>query len=132
MATALISLGRTALVIALAGAAGSIGFMLYAGRRNPSRILVLLFAVWVLSPFAAAVLAWANSERWSAFTRSVLYGAMLAVALVPLCIYGTVALGHKRAKVGFVFLVVPLLSWLVLAIAVLLATVHARRARSRA
>jgi len=117
-------------VIAIAGAAGSLGFMLYAGHRNPSRILVLLFAVWVLSPFAAAVVAWANSERWSAFTRAVLYSAILVVAAVPLCIYGAVALGLTRAKVGFVFLVVPLLSWLVLAIAVLLATVHARRAGS--
>ena len=45
-----------------------IGFMLYAGRRNPSRLLVLLFAVWVLSPFGAATLAWAP-RRYARLTQ---------------------------------------------------------------
>jgi hypothetical protein len=57
MPTTLAVLRRVALPAALAVAVASIGFMLYAGRRNPSRLLVLLFAAWVLSPFVAAILA---------------------------------------------------------------------------
>lgn len=127
MTTTAIFVRRAALAAALAGAAGSIGFMLYAGRRNPSRILVLLFAMWVLSPFAAAVLAWAKSDRWSALTRTTLYGTMIVIATVSVYVYGVVALGHTRLKLGFVFLVVPLVTWLVLAIAVLVASIiHSR------
>jgi hypothetical protein len=44
---------------------------------------------------------------------------MLVVTLASLLIYGGVAFGHLKAKVGFVFLVVPLTSWAVIAVAVL-------------
>src|SRR5262245_21009562 len=50
-------LSASAQIAVVAGAGGSLGLMLYAGRRNPSWILLLLFAIWVLSPFVAAVLA---------------------------------------------------------------------------
>ena len=43
--------------LAAAGAAEAAGFTLYAGRHNPSRLLMTLFLIWVLSPFVA--LAWA-------------------------------------------------------------------------
>src|ERR1700733_6690708 len=49
------------LAAVLAGAEGSIGLMLRAGHRQGSRILVLLFGLWVLSPFVAA--AWSTSFR---------------------------------------------------------------------
>jgi hypothetical protein len=72
--------------------------MLYAGRRNPSRLLVLVFAAWVLSPFVAAILAWAKLERWSAPVSATLYVTTLVVALASVCVYGAVALGHLRVK----------------------------------
>jgi len=46
---------RSAARIAVpAGAVGSVGLMLHAGRRNDSRILLVLFTLWVLSPFVAS------------------------------------------------------------------------------
>jgi hypothetical protein len=42
----LAALRRVALPAALAGAAASLGFMLYAGRRNLSRLPVPLLAAW--------------------------------------------------------------------------------------
>ncbi len=48
------------------GALGSVGLTLYAGRHNDSRLLVALFAIWVLSPFIAVLIA---SRRWWAFAR---------------------------------------------------------------
>ena len=46
-----------ALIGVIAGAVGSVGLTLYAGRSTP-RFLLVLFVIWVLSPFVA--LAWAN------------------------------------------------------------------------
>ena len=54
-------LRTAALTAVLAGAVGSVGLMLYVGRRNHSRVLLVLFALWVLSPFAA--LGWAYRVR---------------------------------------------------------------------
>ena len=105
-----------ALVAVVAGAGGSLGLMLHAGRHQPSRVLMLLFAVWVLSPFMAALLAHIVSKRWSLLTRLTLSVVILVLTVGSLIIYGNTAFGHSTAKVGFVFLVVPLASWLVAAI----------------
>ena len=86
-------LHAAALIAVLAGAVGSVGLMLRAGHRNPSRLLLVLFALWVLSPFIALVLANMVSKRWSVLTRATLYTVMLAIAVGSLAIYGDVALG---------------------------------------
>lgn len=95
------------LIAVVAGAGGSVGLMLRAGHRNPSLLLLVLFALWVLSPFMALV--WANvvSKRWSLSTQATLYVVMFAIMLGCLAIYGAHAFGLLRAKTGFVFLVVP-------------------------
>lgn len=111
-------LRAVALISVLAGAVGSVGLTLHAGRRNDSRILLVLFALWVLSPFMALVLANMVSKRWSVLTRATLYSVMLVLTLGSLAIYGVVALGHPRAKTAFVFVVVPPASWLLIAIVV--------------
>ena len=110
----------------------SLAFMLRAGHRQNSRILLLLFGIWVLFPFVTGVWAYVFSNRWTVVVRAPLYVVMLVVSLASLSIYGSVAFGHLRAKVGFVFLVVPLGSWLVIAIAVSIATVVSRRQFRRA
>lgn len=102
----------------VAGAGGSLGLMLRVGHRNPSIILLLLFGIWVLSPFVALVFAGFISKRWPLLTRATLYSAMLVVTLGSLAIYGNVAFGPARAKPAAVFLVVPLASWLLIAIVV--------------
>jgi hypothetical protein len=109
---------RTAALIALpAGAAGSVALLLWAGRRNNSILLMVLFTLWVLSPYAALLVASVISKRWSALTRTTLYSLMLVVALGSLAIYGGDALGPPRAKAAFFFVVVPPASWLLIAIA---------------
>ena len=101
--TSKVSLGRpksgflgllraAALIAALAGAVGSVGLMLHAGRRNDSRILLVLFALWVLSPFMALVLANVVSKHWLVLTRATLYSVMLVLTLGSLAIYGDVVL----------------------------------------
>ncbi|HVT59816.1 MAG TPA: hypothetical protein VHR45_15620 [Thermoanaerobaculia bacterium] len=120
-----------ALIAVLVGAAGSVGLMLRVGHRNPSRLLLVLFAIWVLSPFMALV--WANvvSRRWSVLTRATLYVVMLVITLGSLAIYGALAFGHLRAKTGFVFLVVPAASWLLIAVIIPMAAMISGRVSRR-
>jgi len=118
------------LIAVAAGAVGSAGLTLYAGRHNPSRILIALFVLWVLSPFMALVLANVVSKRWTVPTRAALYMVMLVLTPGSLAVYGDVALGPPRAQTAFAFLVVPLVSWLLIAIVVAAAAlISGRRTR---
>ena len=123
-------LRATALIAVLAGAAGSVGLLLRAGHRSP-RLLLVLFAIWVLSPFMALVLADAVSKRWSALTRATLYGVALVLPLGSLAIYGHDALSPPKAQAAFVFVVVPLASWLLIAIVVPMAALISGRLSRR-
>jgi hypothetical protein len=123
----LVVLQRTALVTVLAGAAGSLGLMLRAGRHQKSQILILLFTIWVLSPFVCFALTNVVSKRWTTLARATLYLVILIVTVASLAIYGVVAFGYTNVKVGFVFLVVPLASWLLIGIVVVMATLVSGR-----
>ena len=114
-------LRTVALIAVVAGAVGSIGLMLRAGQRSP-RLLLVLFTIWVLSPFAA--LAWANvvSKRWSVLTRATLYCVTLVLALGSLAIYGdVVAVAPRGSPTAFVFVVVPPGTWVLMIVAVSIA-----------
>jgi hypothetical protein len=125
-------LRAAAMIAVLAGAAGSIALTLRVGHRNNSRILMMLFAIWVLSPFTALVFANLASKGWPAFTRTTLYSLMLVLTLGSLAIYADVAFGPPRPKPAFVFLIVPLASWLLMAIVVPIAAIISGRRSSRA
>jgi hypothetical protein len=120
-----------ALIAVLAGAVGSFGLMLHAGRRQRSLILIGLFTVWELSPFLGLVCAHVVSKHWSVLTRATLYGVMLFLTLGSLAIYGDVALGPPRPKPAFVFLVVPLASWLLIAVVLPIAALISGRLSRR-
>ena len=105
--------GLLAIVI---GGVGSVFLTLYTGRRNPSALLMAVFAIWVLLPFVALAAADAMSTNWSALTRTVLYALMFVTAIDTLGTYGYVAFGPPRPQPAFWFLVVPPASLLLIAI----------------
>lgn len=126
-------LGRpraVALVAAIVGAVGSVGLMLRAGRTTP-RFLLVLFVIWVLSPFVALVWATIISPRWSSLTRATLYGVTLVLTLGSLAIYGGLVKRPAGSANAFLFVVTPPVAWLVIAIAVPLAALISRRRSSR-
>ena len=123
-------LRAAALIAVLVGAAGSLGLMLRAGQRSP-RLLLVLFTVWVLSPFVALVLAHVVSKRWSVLTRVTLYGVMLVITLASLAIYGHDAVRPPRSQAAFVYVAVPPASWLFIAIVVPIAALISRRLSRR-
>lgn len=96
----MVSRWNSSRIVAGIGGAVSLALMLYAGRRQPSLLLTLLFAGWVLLPFVAA-----------AVLRS---RATLAFTLASVAIYAAVAFGILHVKTGFTFLVVPFASLVVI------------------
>ena len=109
------------------GALGTVLLFFRASERTPP-LLIVLFIVWLLSPFA--VLAWAHvrSPRWSAATRAALYSVTLVIALASLAIYGNlIAITRPGAPKAAPFVVVAPASWLIIATIVPLAGLIARR-----
>jgi len=117
-------------VAVLIGAVGSIGLTLYAGRQNPSNLLMVAFAVWVLSPFVLIILVDSASTRWPFLARPVLNGATLAVTAISLVAYAARVLRPPQAQAAFVFVVVPPVCWFLIAGA-LAGAAWSSRARSR-
>ena len=95
------------------GAAGSVGLMLVAG--HPPILLRVIFVAWVLSPFAMLALADRIWGRWPAFTRTVLYVLAIIIAAGSLVIYGVRVWRPPASTPAFVFVMVPPLSWLLIA-----------------
>jgi uncharacterized metal-binding protein len=95
---------------------------------------MLVFGIWMLSPFIAALIAHSVSKRWAVGTRATLSVLMVVLTLISLGIYEAVAFEYVNAKVGFIFLVVPLASWLLMAVVVgtaaLICGRHSGRGRS--
>jgi hypothetical protein len=107
---------RTALVAAVVGAVGSIAFILRVGQRNKSIVLVALFVIWDVAPFVGLLLAHRASRLWASSARAAVYWVTLVVTLASLAIYGVVALGPPRPKPASSFLIVPVVSWLLIAL----------------
>ena len=105
-------------IAAVVAAAGSVVCVLWVGHRNRSAALLVLFILWVLSPFVVG--AWADRESAGtpAGGRGILHGLTLVIAIGSLAIYGWVAMGPPRPKPAAFFLIVPVVSLLLLALAV--------------
>jgi hypothetical protein len=108
-------LHAAALIAVTAGAVGSVGLLLRAGQRNNSRLLLVLFTIWVLSPFVVLASADVVSKRWSAITRGALYSLMLVLPLASVAIYATGAFKPAKSGAVFLFVAVPPVSWVLIA-----------------
>ncbi len=122
-------LRAVALIAVMVGALVSFGFVLSVGHYN-FRVLMVLFTIWDLSPFLALILVDLASKHWPVFNRASLYGVMLIVATASVAIYGSVVL-KAPAQPAFAFLVVPLVSWVLLIVVVLITHVVSRRMSGR-
>jgi hypothetical protein len=122
---------RAAQIAVPLGAVGSVGLMLYTGRHNPSLLLMVIFALWVLSPFVVLGLSDILSKHWSSLTRTAVYSVSLVIAVLTVAIYAEVAFGPPRAKTATLFVIVPPASWLAIATVVLIAALISRRSGRR-
>jgi len=115
------SLRIIALIILLSGAVGSLIFMFNAGRNQRSILLIVLFTAWVLSPFITFFIADMIFKRWLTLTRKAFYFLSIFVTFGSLISYSG-ALDSPNTKTAFKFLVVPLISWLLILIFLIVAT----------
>jgi hypothetical protein len=115
-----------ALIAVLAAAGWSLVRVIHTGRHNRSLVLPILFIVWVLSPFAGLLIADRISKSWSILTRVTLYWLMLITSAGCLLSYSGL-LSPAGAKPAFVFLITPLLSWLLIVTGIPIAESLSRR-----
>jgi hypothetical protein len=114
-----------ALIVVLAGTAASLVLMFNAGRNQKSIFLIVLFTIWVLSPFIALVVANVIAKRWSIPARVSLYLLMLFITLGSLFGYSGL-LNPPGTKPAFKFIIIPLVSWLLIVIVFLIAASRSR------
>jgi hypothetical protein len=115
-----------ALVALIVGAFGSIGLLLHA-KRHPPPLLVVLFVIWVLSPFVILVAAYVKSKRWAPSTQRTLYAVTVLVSVVSVAVYADDAVSHRTTHPAFVYVAVPPASWLFSAIVLSIAALKAKR-----
>jgi len=121
------SLRIPSLVALLVSAGGSVGFLLHAAGRNQSQVLIVLMAIWVLSPFIALASANLVAKHWPVPVRRSLYRLILVLAPVSLAVYGIDAVRQLNAKAAFVFVIVPPATCLVAATVLLAGWFRYRR-----
>lgn len=122
-------LRAVARIAAIVGAAGSAGFLLRSGQ-NPTALLLIIMLAWVLAPFLTLLTASIVSRRWPMLTWTALHAVMLAVAVGSLAVYLSDALWPRKSQPAFVFVTVPLASWIFAAIVIPIAAfLSGRRSR---
>ncbi|HTD98483.1 MAG TPA: hypothetical protein VK668_04330 [Mucilaginibacter sp.] len=97
------------------GAIGSLVLLWMAGHNNSSVILMTLFTIWVLSPYAALLVV----DRKSLIPNAQLRYLSIFIAGAAIFFY-TLAHFTPSKTPAFIFLLIPLLSWLVIFIVVLI------------
>lgn len=107
------SLHTTARVAAVIGAVASVALTLYAGRSNNLPFLMVLMAGWVFAPFFGFALASRFSANWPPGARTTLDVAIVVIAAAALGIYARDALQPPPRR-AVVYVLVPIVSWLVL------------------
>jgi hypothetical protein len=105
-----------ALGVLTAGALSSIYITMQAGQNNGSALLVILFVLWVLSPFVILLVADSVSKHWSERTRFSFYILMILLTIVSVILYSG-NFEFPGFKPAFIFLMTPLVTWLFLATA---------------
>ena len=113
-------------IVMLTGAIGSLALTLHAGHTNNSVLLRTLFAIWVLSPFTALIIANYISGIRRVLPRVTLNIRMLLIPIVSFLIYSGI-FSITGSKPAFVFIVVPLISWMVILAFIFFAVLQSKR-----
>src|ERR1044071_4488357 len=122
-----ITLRKTAFIAAFLASIVSVALMLRACRFNDSPFALVLIALWILSPMAALALADLAANRWPILGRSTVNILMLLLAAASLIIYGIDVLIPLSPRRGFPYALIPLVSWLLLAIVLAVAAFRTHR-----
>jgi hypothetical protein len=109
------TLGWMVGLVTLASAACALVSMAIVGQRQRSVLLIALFTMWVLLPYAAFALANARARAWRPAARRTVQYATIVVALAAMGRYLAVVLWPLKVRPASTFLIVPFVSCLVFA-----------------
>ena len=116
---------------AVIGAIASVVMLVYVGNRTASNraqpVVMVLIAIWVLSPYVLLVAGNALSKSWSQLSHNILYWTMVAVAMTSLFAYIPAGMGPIRPKPAAPFVLTPPLQWILIVVALLVAARTGRR-----
>jgi hypothetical protein len=110
-------LRNTAITTAYLGAIISVGSVLYAGRTNSHWVLTCIFVVWVSSPFVMLLAA----DAAFGGKQTLLHIVTIVIAIASIAIYVIRIVSPPKAQAAFPFVVTPPVSWVIIAVAVLMA-----------
>lgn len=103
--------------MSIIGIIGSLVLMTHAGRHNQSVLLIMLFTGWVSSPFLALLITY-FSNHWPDSRLVPLYVLMIFISIGSLIVYSGV-FGIHGPHPAFVFMIIPLISWILIGILLL-------------
>lgn len=125
------TLQRSGLASIVIGAIVSVVSLAVVGTRSGSNaaqpVVMILIAIWVLSPFVILFALHRISAGWSMTTRTTLYSMMLLVTAVSLIVYLSAVARADGPKPAAPFVAVPPVCWLLIAISLGVAAVMGRR-----
>jgi hypothetical protein len=122
-------LGWVALLLGIAGAVASLYLMFNAGRNQASVILIILFTLWVLSPFVGLLILNKFSKRWVLSVRMTLYWLAIIMTILSVTAYSG-GLNTPDTKNAFMFLVIPFISWIIIVMSFFIGRRVSGRSRS--
>jgi hypothetical protein len=120
------SIRALAIAILIAGAAASAGMVYYMGRNNKSVLLILIFVAWVLGPFVALIGAHVISKRLPVRMRVTLPYHSFFITFASVVAYSGILL-PQGTKPAFIFIVMPVFSWVVMIITFFLAASRSKK-----
>ena len=122
---------KTGVAATVIGAIASVALLVYVGTRAGSNktqpVVMILIAIWVLSPFVILLAAKSLSKSWSDTTRAALYAMMIVIPVISLIVYVWAATGPLRPKAAAPFVGTPPVSWLLITLVLSFAAFIGRR-----
>ena len=103
------------LLALLIAAAWSLCLMFIAGRTNKSVVLMILFTLWVGSPYVALFII----TRKSILIPKQLNYLIFIITIGSVVFYTTGYLSRGKTP-AFIFLLIPFISWLIIGITIMI------------
>jgi len=113
------TLRKISLVASALGAACSLTLLYRASPSRPSA-LIALFVIWILAPYAGLLAL----SRWYAAVASWM---MVVLPAASVAIYVADAIAPRQAQAAFVYVAVPLASWVAIAAVTAIAAMRSRQ-----
>jgi hypothetical protein len=109
------------------GVIGSVAFTNWAGRANPSLVLMIVMSIWVASPFVLLALAWRLTRE--SMTLVVL---SFLVTIVSLPLYGIDRLRPQGKPMAAMYVMTPPVLWAIIVVVVGINLLRIRAQEKRA